>query len=386
MPKETFLQKNEFFSKNDEISRQNLSYECRKQIFVKNKRKFCRQFRMNKQDEKQVKAYFLGELAEEDAFSVEMRCFDDEGFAEQAFIVEDELIEAYLDGTLSNEECQHFEDNYLVTSARRMRLELVRNLKSGKLADTKQPAPLAAFSESKKPLIASPSNWWDRFWNSQVRLGFAVGLGLLLLVLCAGLFRFFTHPNATVVEQSDGGGSASETNIASSSPSTNFSPSIAETAASPENNNNSVEQPKITNQTVKNSVEKKKETPADLAEKQRSESKTAGQIALGFTLTPGMVRDDSVKPHYVYYSPNKKFTKITLSEVGINRPIARIKLETVENEVVWQKANLKVQKIAGNKYIIMQIPHKVLSERTFIVALYDRDEQIAEYVFQAKRK
>lgn len=339
---------------------------------------------MSKQDEKQVRAYFLGELAEEEALNIEIRCFDDEGFAEQAFIIEDELIEAYLDGGLSNEECQHFEDNYLVTSARRTRLELVRNLKSGKLADTKQPAPLAAFSGIKKPLTGSPSNWWNRFWNPQIKLGLAVGCGLLLLVLCAGLFRFFTHPNATV--ERSGSGGASETNITSSSPSANFSPSIAETAVSPEIHNNSVEQPKITNQSDKNPIEKKKEIPPDFAEKQRTENKTARQLALGVTLTTGMVRDNSVRPKYVYYSPKKQFTQINLSEIEIKSSKVRIELQTVENKVVWQKANLKVQKIAGNKYVILQVPRKVLSERTFIIALYEGSEQVAEYVFQAKSK
>jgi hypothetical protein len=341
---------------------------------------------MNVQDEKQVKAYFLGELAEEDTLNIEMRCFDDEGFAEQAFIVEDELIEAYLDGTLSNEECQHFEDNYLVTSARRTRLELVRNLKSGKLADTKQPAPLAAFSGKKKPLIASPSNWRNRFWNPQFKLGFAVGLGLLLLVLCMGLFRFLTHPNATDVERSKGGG-ASETDLTSSSPSTNNPPSIAKTAASPEIFNDSDEQPKITNQTIKKPFEKKKDALADLAEKQRTESKTTRQIAFGVILSPGSARDDMVKSQYVNYSPKAKFTQINLSEVEVNRPTARIELQTAEGKMVWQKANLKVQKWAdGKKYVTVQIPREYLSEQTFVVVLYDREEQIADYVFRAKIK
>jgi hypothetical protein len=341
---------------------------------------------MNSQDVQQVRAYFLGELGEKEALEIEMCCFDDEDFAEQIFVVESELIEAYLDGELSGREFQHFESNYLMTVARRSRVELVANLKGENTVNTRQPVPLAAFPSGKKPLFTSPSNWWNRFLSPPVKLGFAVGLSLFLLVLCMGLFRFLTHPKATNDDQS-AWESTSETNASSSLP-INLSPSIAQENLEPNGQiTASAETSKTNHPANKPPLDKKPN--AISPEKQRKQTPghaVSKQVSFAVTLFPGGLRDDSVKPQYVHFSSEAEFAEINLASIKSADSEVRAELQTVEGSTLWQ-VDLKT-KIAKNngKAALLRVPTNFLDEKTYVIILFDRGGQMAEYSFQAKKQ
>jgi hypothetical protein len=315
-----------------------------------------------------------------------MRCFDDEDFAEQIFVVESELIEAYLDGEMSAKEFQHFESNYLVTAARRSRVELVANLKGENTVNAKQPVPLAAFPIGKKPLFTSPSNWWNRFLSPPVKLGSAVGLSLFLLVLCMGLFRFLTHPKATNDDQS-AWENTSETNASSSLP-INLFPSIAQenrepngqTTASAETSktNHPAHKPSFDNRANANSPKK--------PQKQTAQDAVSKQVSLATTLFPGSFRDDSVKPQYVSFSPETEFTEINLASIKSEDSKIRAEVQTVEGSKLFD-AELKTKtEKNGKKTALLNVPTKFLDEKTFVIILFDRDGQMAEYSFQAKKQ
>lgn len=60
--------------------------------------------------EVQIREYLLGQLAPEDCVAIEERIMTDAGFLEQARIIETEIIDDYLDGSLSDKEafCKSF--------------------------------------------------------------------------------------------------------------------------------------------------------------------------------------------------------------------------------------------------------------------------------------
>lgn len=57
-----------------------------------------------------MKEYLLGQLAPEDCVRTEQRLMLDKSFLEQALIVENDLIDAYLEGSLPDKDafCKHF--------------------------------------------------------------------------------------------------------------------------------------------------------------------------------------------------------------------------------------------------------------------------------------
>lgn len=83
-------------------------------------------------DENLIRRYLLGELTEEERRRIEIRVFDDQGFAEsfpdQLSVVEDELIEDYVKGVLTLREKKRFEDHFLRTAERREKLAFVRSI------------------------------------------------------------------------------------------------------------------------------------------------------------------------------------------------------------------------------------------------------------------
>ena len=70
------------------------------------------------------KNYFLGSLSDDDASEIELRILEDEEFAAEISIAEEDLIEAFLSGELSTEDSTRFRINYLVTDERIKNVEM----------------------------------------------------------------------------------------------------------------------------------------------------------------------------------------------------------------------------------------------------------------------
>jgi CHAT domain-containing protein/tetratricopeptide (TPR) repeat protein len=140
---------------------------------------------MNKMSEKQntVRKYLLGELDDE----TEMRRLEEnillnEGFAEQLAIGEDELIDDYLDGTLTGRERERFVQFFLSSPQIKEKLRLIRNLRkyAAKQASTQT---IRQFSEKE---TVSRFDWRKLF--SPVSLKFAV-IVLLVAGFGFGIWR-----------------------------------------------------------------------------------------------------------------------------------------------------------------------------------------------------
>jgi hypothetical protein len=72
-----------------------------------------------KEDYSTLVRYFLGELWEDEQDLVEERYMLDENFSELRYQVELDLVDAYMADTLTRQQRQNFETNYLVTAERR---------------------------------------------------------------------------------------------------------------------------------------------------------------------------------------------------------------------------------------------------------------------------
>jgi anti-sigma factor RsiW len=104
-----------------------------------------------------IRCYFLGTLDEEECQRVEECLISDRDFFEQAMIAEDELIDEYLDGRLSDSEKKRFVIHFLVTPRQRQKLKRARAIKrfvNDELVST-EPPEIVRYSKKL-------SFWWRR--------------------------------------------------------------------------------------------------------------------------------------------------------------------------------------------------------------------------------
>ena len=82
------------------------------------------------EDKGRIRQYLLGVLPEVEQRRIEELFILNPDYREHVSIIEDELIEDYLDGELSEEEGQQFTAYFLATPQQRRRLQIARSLKS----------------------------------------------------------------------------------------------------------------------------------------------------------------------------------------------------------------------------------------------------------------
>lgn len=104
------------------------------------------------QHENEIVRYLLGEMEEPELLSIETRLMSDSNFFAEVLAFEDELIDSYLNGELSDEETKSFREHFLVTSARWEQLQFAQALRK-RLRETK-PNPFSG--RLGKPLTAAP--------------------------------------------------------------------------------------------------------------------------------------------------------------------------------------------------------------------------------------
>src|SRR2546422_10893330 len=75
-----------------------------------------------------IKKYLLGQLAGEDLAEIERRVLTDEEFYEEVQIMEDELVDEYVNSELSADERRLFEKNFLADPESRNKFRLGRAL------------------------------------------------------------------------------------------------------------------------------------------------------------------------------------------------------------------------------------------------------------------
>src|ERR1044071_5911191 len=82
----------------------------------------------DQQAKQQLIQYLLGGLQMGERRQIEERYFEDEAFFQEMLIIEEELIDSYLNHDLSDEEAERFEKHYLATPERRGQVEFARAL------------------------------------------------------------------------------------------------------------------------------------------------------------------------------------------------------------------------------------------------------------------
>lgn len=135
-------------------------------------------------EDKQIRDYLLGRLNDRDEQALEENLLRDEVFAEQIRLVEGELIEDYVRGTLDATERECFEGYFLSTPRRRRNLVLVHELM--KYAAKTRRTRGAAVVMAPRRGIPRLSLLFAPRWK------FAV-LAIIMCVAAVGLWQAFLH-------------------------------------------------------------------------------------------------------------------------------------------------------------------------------------------------
>ncbi|HSS22242.1 MAG TPA: CHAT domain-containing protein [Pyrinomonadaceae bacterium] len=115
----------------------------------------------NIDDQSAIKRYLLGQLSDDEQREIEFRLLSDEDFLEELEIVEDELIDEYLESTLSAEQRLRFEKHFLASPERKQRLASATAQKRYFSRVAPLPSPRAGSLERlgnwlQKSLLSSP--------------------------------------------------------------------------------------------------------------------------------------------------------------------------------------------------------------------------------------
>jgi hypothetical protein len=133
-------------------------------------------------DELPIRKYLLGELAREEQQRLEERLLTEDEYFERLLLVEDELIDSYVQGKLSATERGRFDRHFLATPEHQQKLRFAKALKKY-VAASPLPAPLDA-TDAPSPRPA----WWQKLPVFLHLENPAVGLSLMaaLLLLMIG--------------------------------------------------------------------------------------------------------------------------------------------------------------------------------------------------------
>ncbi|MGB7926470.1 MAG: hypothetical protein WCF57_24745 [Pyrinomonadaceae bacterium] len=141
------------------------------------------------EDQKTIRRYLLGELAEENRRQLEESLLTSDQLYEELLIVEDELVDEYAAGLLDERERARFESHFLATPDRVRKLRFAKAFKKHVAASTARESPAATNDE---PQPASWKQWLPAFLHTRNPiLSFALATALLLIAVVG--FRQFMH-------------------------------------------------------------------------------------------------------------------------------------------------------------------------------------------------
>jgi hypothetical protein len=158
------------------------------------------------EDQKTIRRYLLGELAEEGRRRFEESLLTSNELFEELLIVEDELVDEYAAGRLDERERERFEEHFLSTPDRLRKLRFARAFKRHIAVATARESPA---STADDPRPSSWKRWLPTFLHTQNPiLSFSLATALLLIPI-AGLWLMI-YSNGEPRTTKNGGPSTSK--------------------------------------------------------------------------------------------------------------------------------------------------------------------------------
>lgn len=296
--------------------------------------------------------YLLCDSSEEEKSHLEERLFRDEQYFNQLQIVEDQLIDDYLENKLPPGQRQKFESNYLISERRKQKLQFAKTLK-----ESLATLPALQFrnhaSSGGNSLLAV---WQRSLWQ----FGFAASATVLLLL---GSWVYLRSNQRIEV-------STNQT-VASPSPMT----------ASP--NAQSAELSKPLQPTPS-------QAPARRPVPPRQPAKTNVSVTMISVLSPGLWRDQENKETANTIIVNSQLKRLILQlkhQPATKFSVYRASLETATGQSLLTRDNLK----PNAQFLRLQLPAQSLAADDYVITVFGKNgegqfEEINEYSFRVIKR
>jgi len=137
-----------------------------------------------------VKQYLLGELTDEERERFEVLMMADTELFNEMLLVEEDLVEAYVNRTMSRNDRQRFELSYMSTVEGREQVNFARTL--GKYVKSRPPKTVntPGSGKSRQPIF-SPASWLSQLAGSPYLRGAAAAI--IVIGLGLGIWRAFFY-------------------------------------------------------------------------------------------------------------------------------------------------------------------------------------------------
>lgn len=307
-----------------------------------------------------IKEYLLGELSEIEAERFEEECSLNKQLFEEVCLTESELIDDYLSYRLLPVERKSFENNYLLTEARREKVESARIF----LAGIKELKP----AEEKK----NHSGFFTFLENQLLRRFALSGLSVLVLL---GVVVYIVYHKSQKSEISKVEEPLKELqNEKESKPPEIVPPSV--------NSVENKEQLPVAEEKRTVIKENSKPHPTEKTTVSAKTIETKSGKMLGFVLLPENYRSEGEQFIEFPKKTSKVKLKLRLPEEAEKYESYRITLKNAEGDIISEQNDLKTPNIV--------LPTENLQKQTYIIYLEGKKaenspESIAEFTFRVRR-
>jgi hypothetical protein len=320
-------------------------------------------------NEAEARRFLLGEMAADERIVFEQTFLADEVSFEQIRVVEDELLESYVRGTLTSVEKEKFERSFLTTDRRRDRVAFTRTM----LDKLVQQNELAAAKKNEATSV-NPSVWQliaDFFQTPQ----FAVSAAFVLLVLIFGGWFLLRDRN-----KSEPGNIVRQT----TPPSIQSTP-LDQPQKSPSRQNEAVNSNRETAEN-KNALPNANSKVVDKNPNSNAQRQIPGNVAPVLALSAGTVRGEGKLPQ-LNLPQGASGANLQLNIKGQPYRIYHAEIVDADGNLVLQINGLKPK----NSRLSFFVPAAKLQEGDYLVKLsavnrQDKSESVADYPFRVQRK
>ncbi len=344
--------------------------------------------RFNKEN---IEAYLLGSLFEDEAEHFDELSFTDNDFADALKAAEADLIDRYIQGELRGATLERFESYYLASPKRREKIEFARQFQTfaGREIAASQKKIAAEKEKSKSGLskfFASLNIFKNR--NSFLQFGFAAATLLILVLGGVLIFRnIFNQINTQIAKVDSPVNLERQTPRVEEKNAANLSNQNADsnvenkTATANANNNSTANQTEKTN---KQTMAQPTPTP-----KPKETTLPSKPIVASFLLLPSLRGGSKIQS----LSLSEKITDaaIQLKLETDDYPSYRVNLiDPSSGKTLWRSETIKAKSKGANKQLNVGFPAKLLKSQIYTLQISGisadgKSEIISDYPFRVVR-
>jgi hypothetical protein len=325
------------------------------------------------EDERMVRRYLLGELAEPEQSRLEERLFTDEEFYKLLLVAEDELTDDYLRGDLNGQERKSFESYFLTSPERKKKLKFASTLK--------RYVNNIAVSEAATPSVATAETvpWWRSVLAFIQIQNPIFGLAAALMILVMGVAAIWLASETSRLRSELQQSKAERSNQLRED---QLQKELAEQKARSKELSERLNQEQSRRQELEGEIAKMKEQPS-------SSNETGLPALLSFVLMPGLVRDtDQVTTLKIPSTADQLHLQLDLEQDDYKSYSAEIRSD--DDNIILKRDNLKSRKSRAGSAVTLRMPAKILSGNSYRIILRGATdegnfEKVGTYYFTVVR-